>query len=53
MNEKIDYVIRVLDSPLEVNSADWNALLAQQSPDEVMQDLRELREQIASDLYPG
>ena len=33
MNEKIDYVIRVLDSPLEVNRADWNALLAVQSPD--------------------
>ena len=33
MNEKIDYVIRVLDSPLEVNAADWNALLATQSPD--------------------
>ena len=33
MNEKIDYVIRVLDSPLKVNRADWNALLAMQSPD--------------------
>ena len=33
MNEKIDYVIRVLASPLEVNGADWNALLALQSPD--------------------
>ena len=33
MNEKIDYVIRVLASPLEVNAADWNALLALQSPD--------------------
>ena len=33
MNEKIDYVIRVLDSPLEVNAADWNTLLATQSPD--------------------
>ena len=33
MNEKIDYVIRVLTSPLEVNSADWNALLAMQSAD--------------------
>ena len=32
MNEKIDYVIRVLDSPLEVNAADWNTLLAAQSP---------------------
>ncbi len=31
MNKKIDYVIRVLDSPLEVNAADWNALLAAQS----------------------
>ena len=28
-----DYLIRVLDSPLEVNGADWNALLAAQSPD--------------------
>ena len=33
MNEKIDYVIRVLDSPLEVNAADWNALLVVQSTD--------------------
>ena len=33
MNKKNDYVIRVLNSPLEVNSADWNALLALQSPD--------------------
>ena len=33
MNEKIDYVIRVLDSPLKVNRADWNALLAMQSTD--------------------
>ena len=33
MNEKIDYVIRVLTSPLEVNGADWNGLLAMQSPD--------------------
>ena len=33
MDKKIDYVIRVLDSPLEVNAADWNALLAAQSPD--------------------
>ena len=31
MNEKIDYVIRVLKSPLEVNAADWNTLLAAQS----------------------
>jgi predicted N-acyltransferase len=33
MNKKIDYVIRVLASPLEVNGADWNLLLARQSPD--------------------
>jgi len=33
MNEKIDYVIRVLTSPLEVNGAQWNALLAMQSAD--------------------
>ncbi len=32
-NESKDYVIRVLRSPLEVNAADWNALLALQSPD--------------------
>lgn len=32
MSKKIDYVIRVLDSPLEVNSVDWNALLAMQLP---------------------
>ena len=32
MSKKIDYVIRVLDSPLEVNSADWNGLLAMQLP---------------------
>lgn len=31
MNEKIDYVICVMDSPLEVNGASWNALLALQS----------------------
>ncbi len=30
-NSLEDYVIRVLDSPLEVNAADWNALLATQS----------------------
>ena len=30
-NESNDYVIRVLNSPLEVNAADWNALLALQS----------------------
>ena len=33
MNEKIDYVIRVLSSPLEVNGADWNNLLTLQSTD--------------------
>lgn len=33
MNKKIDYVIRVLASPLEVHAEDWNALLALQSPD--------------------
>ncbi len=27
-----DYVIRVLDSPLEVNASEWNALLSAQSP---------------------
>lgn len=32
-NKSNDYVIRVLDSPLEVNRNDWNALLAAQSPD--------------------
>ena len=32
-NNANDYVIRVLNSPLEVNAADWNALLAAQSPD--------------------
>ncbi len=31
---KKDYVIRVLNSPLEVNASDWNALLALQSPGE-------------------
>ena len=33
MKEKNDYVIRVLDSPLEVNSQAWNGLLEQQSTD--------------------
>ena len=33
MNDKIDYVIRVLNSPLEVNAFEWNALLAAQWPD--------------------
>ena len=32
MNKNFDYVIRVLNSPLEVNSADWNGLLAMQLP---------------------
>ena len=32
-NDSIDYVIRVLDSPLEVNAGQWNALLAAQGPD--------------------
>lgn len=27
-----DYVIRVMDSPLKVNAAEWNALLAAQNP---------------------
>ena len=36
MGKKIDYVIRVLNSPLEVNGADWNALLAMQSPDGIL-----------------
>jgi len=31
-NKSNDYVIRVLRSPLEGNAADWNALLALQSP---------------------
>ena len=35
-NESKDYVIRVLRSPLEVNAADWNALLAVQSPDKTL-----------------
>ncbi|MEP6966131.1 MAG: peptidogalycan biosysnthesis protein, partial [Polaromonas sp.] len=30
-NNSNDYVIRVLNSPLEVSAADWNALLAAQS----------------------
>ena len=32
-NNSNDYVIRVLDSPLQVNGEQWNALLAAQSPD--------------------
>lgn len=31
-----DYVIRVLDSPLKVNAAEWNALLATQNPREAV-----------------
>ena len=31
---KKDYVIRVLNTPLQVNADDWNALLALQSPGE-------------------
>ena len=34
MSKKIDYVIRVLTSPLEVSAADWNALLAMQTTDQ-------------------
>ena len=33
MSKKIDYVIRVLNSPLDVNANHWNALLATQSTD--------------------
>ncbi len=32
-NNSNDYVIRVLDSPLQLNGGSWNALLAAQSPD--------------------
>jgi len=35
-NKSNDYVIRILDSPLAVNAGDWNALLAAQSPDGVL-----------------
>ena len=31
-----DYVIRLLDSPLDVASAPWNTLLAAQDPDGVL-----------------
>ena len=31
-----DYVIRVLNSPLDVHGGDWNELLAAQSPDGIM-----------------
>ena len=33
MSKKIDYVIRVLTTPLQVDTAQWNALLAAQSTD--------------------
>ena len=32
-NDANDYVIRVLDSPLQIEAAEWNAVLALQSPD--------------------
>ncbi|MEO6321138.1 MAG: GNAT family N-acetyltransferase, partial [Polaromonas sp.] len=32
-NNANDYVIRILDSPLKIQAAEWNALLAAQSPD--------------------
>ena len=35
-NNANDYVIRILDSPLKVQAGDWNALLAAQSPDGVL-----------------
>ena len=35
-NKPNDYVIRILDSPLEVDGAEWNTLLAAQSPDGVL-----------------
>ena len=35
-NKPNDYVIRILDSPLEIDGAAWNALLAAQSPDGVL-----------------
>ena len=35
-NKPNDYVIRILDSPLEADGAAWNALLAAQSPDGVL-----------------
>ena len=35
-NSSEDYVIRVLNSPLDVNGGDWNALLSAQSPDGIM-----------------
>ena len=35
-NNSNDYVIRVLNSPLDIDGASWNALLATQSPDGVL-----------------
>lgn len=35
-NNANDYVIRLLDSPLQVNAAEWNALLAAQSLDGIV-----------------
>ena len=35
-NKPNDYVIRILDSPLEADGAAWNALLTAQSPDGVL-----------------
>ena len=35
-NQSNDYVIRVLNSPLEVTASDWNGLLALQSPDRTL-----------------
>jgi predicted N-acyltransferase len=35
-NNANDYVIRILDSPLAVNAGEWNALLAAQSPDGIL-----------------
>lgn len=35
-NNSNDYVIRILDSPLAVNAGEWNALLAAQDPDGIL-----------------
>ena len=35
-NKSNDYVIRILDSPLAVNAGEWNALLAAQSTDGIL-----------------
>ena len=35
-NNSNDYVIRILESPLAVNASEWNALLAMQSPDGIL-----------------